>query len=629
MPVNAQLRMASRVMPAVAFGIGASVLLLWWVTPPAFVSEHLFWMTQKANTALSLMLLAIALLAKDHPAGRACAGLAALVGALTLTQYLTGRNLGLDQLLVAEAPRSGLSFPGRMAPSTALCFLLLGLILLMPGRWRILRNLLLSVTVALSLLGVVGQAFQVPGLYGMDTPTVMALNTALGLGLLQVSVLIRVEPDFCREALGSRGIPRFFLRRFLPLALLLPPALDWLRLQAERKGFLVHEDNLALGTVVHTALLLGLGLWATVSILRLEAHRRAAQAELERYREIVNHITIALTILRLEDPEDDESLRVVAFNPTAQKTFQLDPERDLGRRMVDVFPSLKGAPRLHRYADAARLGLPFDMGDVVYGDERRAPVTYAVKIFPLPGGFAGIAAEDASERVKVQKLKDEFVSMVSHELRTPLTAIQGSLDLLRGGVLGPLPSPVQSLLEVASQNGHRLSKLIEDLLDMERLQTGRIEYHFQTVEAREVVAHSLATLKPFAGQLGVRLELVASPEEAFPLRTDPDRLQQVLANLISNAAKHSPKGAAVSVKLQALPGWIRIEVVDRGPGISEAFRPQVFGRFAQAETGTTRAQGGAGLGLYIAKTMVEHLGGTIGFESEVGRGSTFFVELPT
>ncbi|HJV22623.1 MAG TPA: ATP-binding protein [Holophagaceae bacterium] len=628
MPHRPQLAPAARVLPGVAFGIGASVLLLWFLVPPGPPAAPPLWLTQKANTAVGLMLLAGAFWAWGRPVGRACAALAALLGGLTLLQYLTGRSLGLDELLVRDLMVPGERFPGRMAPTTAVNLLALGLAGLAASRGRTFARLLLAAAVALTFLAFVGHVFRVPALYGMSTPTVMALNTAAALGCLQLAALIRLEPDICGEVVASQGVPRFFLRRFLPMALLLPIALDWLRVQAERSGHLLREDSLALGTVTHTLVLLGLGLWTLLSILRLEAGREAAQAELERYRQIVNHQTTALTIIHLEDPEDDESLRLVAFNPASQRTFDLDPARDLGRPFVEVFPSLKGAPRLAYYAEVARNGRPHDMGDVVYGDARRAPVTYAVKIFPLPGGYAGIAAEDASERVKVQKLKDEFVSMVSHELRTPLTSIQGSLDLLRGGVLGALPPQVQSLLDVAAQNGRRLSKLIEDLLDLERLQTGRIEYHFETVDAREVVAQSLAALTPFAGPLGVRLALDAPEGRAFPLRTDADRLQQVLTNLISNAAKHSPRGAAVRVRLLALPARIRIEVIDRGPGIPEAFRDQIFGKFAQAETGTTRAQGGAGLGLYIAKKMVEHLDGTIGFESELGQGTTFFVELP-
>ncbi|HJV89625.1 MAG TPA: ATP-binding protein [Holophagaceae bacterium] len=623
------LALAARILPGVALAIGGSVLLLWWLTPADFPVAHPFWMTQKANTALGLLLLAGAGLAWERPAGRALAGAAALVGGLTFLQYATGRDLGLDQLLVKDATPPALGAPGRMAPSTAFNLLALGLVALAPRRLRPLRQALLALAAALTFLAVVGHAFGVPALYGMGTPTVMALNTAAGLIALQLLFLIRLERTFCLEILGRGGIIRFFLRRFLPMALILPLALDWIRFQAEQSGHLLREDSLALGSVTHSLVLLGLGLWTLVSILRLEAGREAAQAELERYKQIVDHQTLALTVLHLEDPARDESLRVVGFNPTAQRTFDLDPARDLGRPFVELFPSLKGTTRLHQYAEVARTGRPVDMGDVVYGDARRAPVTYAVKAFPLPGGYAGIAAEDASERVKVQKLKDEFVSMVSHELRTPLTSIQGSLDLLRGGVLGALPPPVQNLLDVASQNGRRLAKLIEDLLNLERLQTGRIEFHFETVDARELAVQTLAALTPFAGPLGVRLALEAPEGRAFPLRTDADRLQQVLTNLISNAAKHSPKGAVVRVRLIPLEDRIRIEVIDRGPGIPEAFRSQIFGKFAQAETGTTRAQGGAGLGLYIAKKMVEHLDGTIGFESEVGMGTTFFVELPT
>lgn len=618
--------MTARLLAGVALAIGGSVLLIRWATGPDFPGAHPFWLTLKANTALGLILLACTGLAWERPAGRACAAVAALLGGLTLLQYATGRDLGLDLLLDLELPVPGGGHPGRMAPSTAFNLLALGLAGLAPRPWRVPRLGLLALAASVTLLAFVGHAFQVPALYGMGTPTVMALNTATALGALQLLFLLHLEPAFWGETLRSEGIPRFLLRRFLPLALLLPILLDWLRLHAERAGLLLREDSFALGTVTHTLVFLGLALWTLHTIYGLEAGRRAAQAELERYHQIVDGVTIALTILRLEDPGDDGSLRLVAFNPASQATFRLDPARDLGRPFIDVFPSLRGTSRLHRYAEVARSGRPDDFGDVVYGDDRLAPVTYAVKAFPLPDGHLGIAAEDASARVKVQQLKDEFVSLVSHELRTPLTAIQGSLDLLRGGVLGPLPERVLNLLEVAQQNGRRLQKLIEDLLDLERIQTGRLEVRLERVEAREIAARTVAALGPFAERLGVTFRLAA--EDPCPLPTDADRLQQVLTNLLSNAAKHSPRGAEVAVRLAALPGRIRFEVADHGPGIPEAFRAQIFGKFAQAATGTTRTQGGAGLGLYIAKTMVEHLGGRIGYDSEVGRGTTFWVELP-
>ena len=439
MPNHSSLLKTARLLAGVALAIGGSVLLIRWATGPDFPAAHPIWLTLKANTAVGLILLACAGLGWERPAGRACAAGAALLGGLTLFQYATGRDLGLDLLLDLEFPVRGGGHPGRMAPSTALNLLALGLAALAPRPWHVLRRGLLALAASVTLLAFVGHAFQVPALYGMGTPTVMALNTATALVALQLLFLLRLEPAFWEETLRSQGIPRFLLRRFLPLALLLPILLDWIRLQAERTGILLREDSLALGTVTHTLVLLGLGLWTLRTIYGLEARRRTALEELERYRQVVDHQTTALTILHLDDPADDASLRVVAFNPTAQRTFDLDPVRDPGQRFVDLFPSLRDTTRLHLYAGVIRTGRPLDLGDVVYGDARRAPVTYAVKAFPLPGGYAAIAAEDASERVKVQRLKDEFVSLVSHELRTPLTAIQGSLDLLRGGVLGPLP----------------------------------------------------------------------------------------------------------------------------------------------------------------------------------------------
>jgi signal transduction histidine kinase len=233
---------------------------------------------------------------------------------------------------------------------------------------------------------------------------------------------------------------------------------------------------------------------------------------------------------------------------------------------------------------------------------------------------------DISERREVDRLKSEFVSTVSHELRTPLTSIRGSLGLLAAGVLGDLPPQVRDLVRLAERNAVRLTALINDILDFERLDNGRLEMQIADVDLQPLFEQSLESVRPVADQQ--RIALACTPTQ-IRLRADADRIVQVLVNLLSNALKFSPAWSEIQVWAeQREDGWARIFVSDQGLGIPDGYHQRIFERFAQVETSDRRGQGGTGLGLAICKAIVEHHGGRIGVDSEPGKGSTFWFDLP-
>ncbi|MFP4235264.1 MAG: PAS domain-containing protein [Nitriliruptoraceae bacterium] len=268
----------------------------------------------------------------------------------------------------------------------------------------------------------------------------------------------------------------------------------------------------------------------------------------------------------------------------------------------------------------------------VHRDGRRIPVIVRGLVEYAEGGrpvrISG-ATRDVSEAHQAELAKDRFVSTVSHELRTPLTAIGGALELLAHGVVGDLPASAVQLLEVARRNTGRLRQLIDDLLDLERmLQGGRpIQAVLQPLEP--LLERSIADNQPYAAGHDVRLVLRPAPE-AFSVRGDADQLSQVLANLLSNAAKYAPAGSEVEVRACQAPdhpAHVRVEVVDRGPGVPEALKDRLFQRFVQADPSDPRSRGGTGLGLAISREIVERHGGRIGLDSRPGR-SCFWFELP-
>jgi signal transduction histidine kinase len=273
-------------------------------------------------------------------------------------------------------------------------------------------------------------------------------------------------------------------------------------------------------------------------------------------------------------------------------------------------------------------------GAVVPGAGRRRTVAATGRpVRDRAGRYRGsiLVLHDVTDQKSAERLKNELVSVVSHELRTPLTSIRGSLGLLEGGAYGSLPDPVRRLVTIGRTNTDRLIRLVNDLLDIEKLQAGRLELRDAPVRVGAIVATSVEGVRSFAVEHGVRVETWtdACDVDGIEVRGDADRLTQVLTNLLSNAIKFSPAGAAVAVRIsRPKPGLVRIGVQDEGPGIAEHDLPRLFQRFQQLDGSDTRRHGGTGLGLAISKDLVEQHGGQIGAFSHPGEGALFWVELP-
>ncbi|GAA4038061.1 hypothetical protein GCM10022281_18450 [Sphingomonas rosea] len=237
-----------------------------------------------------------------------------------------------------------------------------------------------------------------------------------------------------------------------------------------------------------------------------------------------------------------------------------------------------------------------------------------------------VAVRDLTAERAASRAKDEFISTVSHELRTPLTAIRGSIALLGATLPSDLDNRSKQMLAMAQKNSARLNSLIDDILDVERLTRGQTGYLLVPLRLDEVIADAVQQNEPFAE--GLDVTLVGRVEGTPSLRGDPGRLLQVLTNLISNAARHSPAGSEVEVVGLRKGQFVRVEVRDRGSGVPSGFVNRLFERFSQAVDADRRGHGGTGLGLAISRAIVEQHGGRIGYEPRDGGGSCFWIELP-
>lgn len=322
---------------------------------------------------------------------------------------------------------------------------------------------------------------------------------------------------------------------------------------------------------------------------------------------------------------------IQASNRAAEWMFGYAQGDMLGRDVSMLIP----AHTAHEYDDYLKHRMPDGKAssfrrevEGLHADRSRLPLELRVSDMHLGGQryFLGIL-RDISERKRLEKLQNEFVSTASHELRTPLASILGALKLMTHG-RETLPPTAAHLLALAYRNAERLDHLVNDIFDVERLGSGRIELKLAPLALLDLVAQSLKAVEAHAAQHRVRLQLDAVPGNGPIIRADGARMRLALAKLLDNAVKFSPSDETVRIRVDEREGWARVEVEDHGPGIAPEAHRRIFELFVQADGSSSRRKGGSGLGLYIAKALIEQHHGKLDVRSEPGRGATFWFELP-
>jgi PAS domain S-box-containing protein len=324
---------------------------------------------------------------------------------------------------------------------------------------------------------------------------------------------------------------------------------------------------------------------------------------------------------------------VLSANPAAENLFGYSAAEMIGRKGTEfLFPREVHADVLTKWSGIMRSGKP--VVALRYHNVRRdgAELVCEWSITPLvsPGNrviSVIVQGRDITQQLEAERMKQEFTSTLSHELRTPLTSILGSLQLINSGMFGDLDKDVAELAQVAERNGQRLLDLINDILDIEKIESGKLTLFPEPMPLDTLLHEAVKLNQAFAKRFNVKVALSADLP-AVVVNVDVKRILQVMTNLISNAAKFSPAGETVTIEMHDLGGEVRVAVNDRGTGIPENFRGRIFARFAQADSTDTRQKGGTGLGLAICKRLIELMGGRVGFADRQGGGTMFFFELP-
>jgi signal transduction histidine kinase len=318
----------------------------------------------------------------------------------------------------------------------------------------------------------------------------------------------------------------------------------------------------------------------------------------------------------------DADMRVARVNKSLANRLRMSPGQAVGMDFTRIVPTCPNA-------SSFLIENPAPIKDHHIFDERLGghyEITCSTVFNNDTLEYIVFIGRDVNERYRLERMKNDLISIVSHELRTPLTAIQGALGLLRGGALGELSKNVRSIIHIAYHNTDRLIRLVNDLLDIKKIEAGQLRLELVPVNMAYLVQRCIEEMTPFADKFSVTLDFTSPPEPVMVFG-DADKLVQVLTNLLSNAVKFSPRGETVTVCVDKMQGLVRTSVADNGPGIPPSFRDYVFEQFTQAESVQNRGVDSSGLGLSIARAIVEKHGGRIHFSTSLNKGTTFYVDL--
>lgn len=359
------------------------------------------------------------------------------------------------------------------------------------------------------------------------------------------------------------------------------------------------------------------------AFIRDISQRKKLEADQARYVSIINESDDAIL-------STDLNGIVRTWNKGAEKLFKYTESEAKGQHISLIHPAERSS-EINKSIERLKQGEHVHNLDTIRIAKDGSIVPVSILAAPIQnklGKITGMASisRDISDKKNVERLKNEFISIVSHELRTPLTSIRGSIALLAADKLGKLPDKAKDLLAIANQNCERLIRLINDVLELEKMEAGKMVFNMRTMDITDLISEVIIANESLAAKNDVKMHTVL-PEHIL-IEGDPDRLTQVLTNLLSNAIRYSPPHGIIDVALVKFTDKIRVSVSDHGPGIPLTFQDKIFEKFSQADASDKRTKSGSGLGLSITKMIIERHHGRISFSTVEGIGTTFFFDLP-
>lgn len=325
----------------------------------------------------------------------------------------------------------------------------------------------------------------------------------------------------------------------------------------------------------------------------------------------------------------DKDSRLLAVNEPYANMCGTNIDNIIGKTDYDFFPKENADLYIADDKEVIKIGKTKSVEELIQSPNGpRWHETYKTPLFDENGEIIGTTgfSRDITERKEIDRMKSEFVSTVSHELRTPLTALNGSLELILSGKMGDFSDKIKSLLNMASNNCYRLTNLINDILDIEKIEAGKMDFEIKVLELKPLIEQSIQLNMQYAQKFNVEIKLIEMLPNIF-VRVDASRLIQVITNLLSNAIKFSTVNFPVELSVKEINDKIRVSVTNYGMEIPEEFKSRIFQKFAQADSSDSRQKGGTGLGLSISKLIIEKMNGSINFNSENNK-TTFYFDLP-
>lgn len=631
-----------RVCAALVLAIGCSEAAYWVWLGLGGHNFLPFFCEMKFNTSVSLVLCGTALVILrwsgllPRVVRCGCAMVIMVVGVWTLFEFTNLAPFLIDQWLVTD-PTMVPPFAGRMAPNTAAAFVIAGVFFVytdfFEARSGHVMQTLIWLVVALVGVQLIAYLYGAKSLYAISQAAPMAPLTCLAFILFSIGAFMHFPGNGLVAMCTDQGLTGRMMRLMLPMALLIPVLMEWLEIHGEDAGWFSSKLGSAMMAVA-TAGLLVVVVFRNAKFLRQldtergEALQRVALSE-GRLQAILNGIPVVVYI-------KDRKGRYILTNRHYEDLFNVRYQDIVGKTDQDLFPAEQARAFIQNDATVLERGCAMEFEEPVthvdgtihhylsYKFPIQDPMTTADVVCGV--SFDISQRKEAEDKLReLGKFKSELASIVSHELRSPLALIRGEVELVDEGLVGPVTPDQKHHLGIALHSIDRLSRLITDVLDFQKLDAGHMETRAEPTDVVAVVNDTVESFKAVAAKKGVALRLGIPP--ALPMAMcDKDAMVEVLTNLIDNAIKYTDSGH-IEVRVQNKGDHVEFEVEDSGIGIPQEEQGKLFQAFSRISTKGRQTEG-TGLGLAICKRIVENNGGVIGVTSQVGNGATFFFTVP-